>query len=100
MAETTNEPPDPGSAVTSDSEVLAAIRADVETELAHLEASVDVPDDDEPAREFLRTRLRSLRAATVAMDEWRRDRRSGSMSRQPLPLGRFEQDPSCHRRLR
>ena len=39
MAETTNEPPDPGSAVTSDSEVLAAIRADVETELAHLEAS-------------------------------------------------------------
>lgn len=74
MAESTNEPPDPRSPVTRDSEVLAGIRVDVDTELAHLEGSVDVPEDDEPSREFLGTRLRSLRAATVAMDNWRRGR--------------------------
>jgi len=44
--------------------VLDAIAVDVETELAHLEASLDVPEDDEPGREALKSRLRSLRDAT------------------------------------
>lgn len=50
-------------------EVLAAIRADVETELVHLEASADLPNDDEPGREYFATRIRSLRDATAALEQ-------------------------------
>ncbi|QWF20449.1 hypothetical protein KM427_15820 [Nocardioides sp. LMS-CY] len=74
MHETTNNRPDPSSRATSDRGVLAAIRADVETELAHLEASADLPNDDEPGRELLATRLRSLRDATSSLEGSRRDR--------------------------
>ncbi|MDF1605461.1 hypothetical protein [Nocardioides sp. YIM 152315] len=68
MNESTNNWPGP-SPRRSTNEVLAAIRADVENELAHLEASADLPNDDEPAREYFETRIRSLRDATAALEQ-------------------------------
>jgi hypothetical protein len=56
--------------ISQDSErdrTLAAIGADVESELAQVAASSDAPDDDEPGSEFLAARLRSLRDATSAL---------------------------------
>jgi hypothetical protein len=51
------------------SEMLAAIDADVEAELAHVEASADPEDDDEPEREVFATRLRSLRDAIASVEQ-------------------------------
>ncbi|MGY0540906.1 hypothetical protein ACW14X_25590 [Nocardioides sp. YJ-D4] len=49
------------------------LHAEIDVELAHVQASSDAPEDDEPEREPYETRLRSLHEAVVTQE--RTDRR-------------------------